>query len=146
MSKRLAYLNIIIIAIGIPFLAVMWFLPFSFFVDVEYNEHQDMCAGDTLQTVFSMRNVKFAEHYEGHVQAELVRYDEDYIRETVIRRETDFFYEKSDSPVVYEIEWNKPLPEGEYGVSSLVTIHTIFDKTDFQKAETQRFTVIDCNI
>ena len=144
MSLRIAYLNIAIIAIGLPFLIAMYFLPFNFFVDIKYLEHQDVCAGEDIQTVISLRDVKFTDQYEGHIKSELVKFENNFIKETIIKRETDFFYEKNDKPVIYEVQWNKPLPLGEYGVNSLVTIDTVFEKQDFRGAETQRFSVVDC--
>lgn len=145
MKHKITYLNILIILIGLPFILAMYLLPFDFFVDIKYVKHQDVCAGESVQTVISLRDVKFKEQYEGNIKAELVKYEDGFVKETVIRREADFFYEKNDEPVTYEVQWDKPLPAGDYGVNSLVKIDAFFEKEDFRRAEYQRFSVIDCN-
>lgn len=145
MSSRIVILNSLIILLGAPFLLFAWLAPFSFFVDIEYVDHQDVCAGESIQTVFSMRNVKWSDSYEGHITAELYRYEDGYKYETVIRRDDTFIYQKSDEEVRYQIEWNNAILEpGEYGVSSLVTIDPVFKKQDYQGEDEQKFNVINC--
>ena len=144
MSMRIAYLNIIIIAIGLPFLLFMYFAPFSFFVDIDYVDHQDVCAGEKVQTVLSMRKVRWGDTYEGHIIAELHQFDDELKYETTIRRDDTFIYQKSDDEVIYQIKWSDNLPAGEYGVASLVTIEPGFRKQNYRSEEDQRFTVYEC--
>ena len=145
MSNRIAILNSVIIVTGIPFLIALWLAPFNFFVDIEYVDHQDVCEGETVQTVVSMRQVKWKGGYEGHIFSELYRFEDGLKYETVIKRDTDFLYQPSDEPVRYQIEWSEPLPVGDYGVSSLVKINPVFEKTDYRNEETQRFSVVKCD-
>lgn len=144
MSVRILILNSIIVAIGVPFLLFAWLAPFDFFVDIKSIEYMDVCAGENVQIVVSLRDVRWSDSYEGKTIDELVKYDEDLIQETIIKREATFIYQKSDIPVQYQIEWDHKLPAGEYGVNSNVTIDTIFKKKDFRSHYDQQFTVYEC--
>lgn len=145
MKHRLVYLNIIIVTVGLPLILAMYLLPFSEFVDIKYEDYQNVCEGETVQTVFSLRHVHWSPAYEAHVEAELVRYEEDYVRETVIRRKADFIYQQSDGPVAYEIEWSDGLPAGRYGVNSLITIDPFFEKEEYRPSQGVQFVVYPCN-
>lgn len=140
------YLNTIIIAIGVPILLFFWLAPFSFFVDIEYLHHQDTCAEQTLQTIITLRDVKWRDQYHGTVYEELYRYEGDVKLETTIKRTSTIIYQKSDEPLTIEIEWNKKLPAGEYGAYTIVEIDAGFTKREVRLEDNQRFTVKECEI
>ena len=145
-SYRILLLNIIIIFIGLPVIAFLYFTPFNYFVDIDYVYYQDTCADEELQTVITLRDVNWRDEYHATAFQQLFRYDGDEKIETTIIRESKFIYQKEDAPVTFEIEWNKKLPAGEYGVYTSTEIDAGFMKTEIRLEDTQRFTVKECNI
>lgn len=144
-SYRLLLLNLLIVLIGIPIIAFLYFMPFNSFVDIDYVHYQDTCSDQELQTVITLREVKWRDEYHATSFEQLFRYDGDEKIETTITRKTDFIYQKSDTPVKFEIDWNKKLPPGEYGVYTTTKIEAGFKKTDIRLEDTQRFKVVECN-
>ena len=143
-SYRILLLNIIIIFIGLPIIAFLYFTPFDYFVDMEYVYYQDACAEQELQTVITLREVKWRDEYHATAFEQLFRYEGDEKIETTISRKSEFVYQRSDSPVVFEVEWNKKLPAGEYGVYTTVELDAGFKKNKIWLEDNQRFTVKNC--
>jgi len=145
-SYRILLLNLIIILIGLPVLVFFYFMPFSSFVDIDYIYYQDACANEDFQTVITLREVKWRDEYRATAFEQLFRYEGDEKIETTITRKSDFIYQRSGSPVVFEIDWNKKLPAGDYGVYTSTVLDAGFLKKDIRTEDTQRFTVKECNI
>jgi len=147
MTERINILNAVIVALGLPLFLIAWILPFSFFVDVQEVTYSDMCVGETTQLVTSLREVKWIDGYKGTSISELFKYNGIIKEELIIKREATFAYQVSSEPVVYRIEWDRPITvAGEYGASDTVTISPlIFKKTEHFSEEDQRFSVVECN-
>lgn len=135
------------LAFILPAFIVFLALPYSSFVDIHKVEYADVCVGSDTQEVTAMRDVKFFQAYNASVSGELFKYEEQRKLETIVKRNIDFIYQRSASPVVYEIKWDAPLMEvGEYGASEFLKLHVgPIVKEHFISEDELRFSVIECD-
>ena len=94
------------------------FIPFSFFVDVEYVDFKDMCVGDKEQSVHANRTSIL--DVDGISKDRMIYFTNGLRIETdITRTSASFIYEKDSTEATYDITWNKaPTLIGTYGVQS----------------------------
>ncbi len=136
----------LIVAVLAVYVVYIYNISFDHYVNVEYVKYHDMCVGDKYQMVTAKRNVK--KDIDASVKGELFIFEDLRKIETTIRRSANFVYQKSDIPIIYQIEWEKPITkEGAYGASDLVLIQPLpfLEKSKYFSEDEQRFNVVNCN-